>query len=129
MGHGREVHSHAKSCTYKYEGAVGGYPDSIAQHLSRGLPSACGIDGTLSCCNLLGERGSYRILGTYPMTFGTSIYAVHFACSIVVHSEVLVQLLGSFNNLQALVIHKFLYVLVKKKCVIQPSRCPFRDLK
>ncbi|PNF36361.1 hypothetical protein B7P43_G18110 [Cryptotermes secundus] len=29
MGRGGEVHSHPKSCTYKYQGAVGGYPDGM----------------------------------------------------------------------------------------------------
>ncbi|PNF19980.1 hypothetical protein B7P43_G09970 [Cryptotermes secundus] len=54
MGRGGEVHSHPKSCTYKYQGAVGSYPDGMAQHLSRGLPSTCGIDATSSCCTSLG---------------------------------------------------------------------------
>jgi hypothetical protein len=40
--------------THKCQGAVGGYPDSMAQHLSRGLPSTCGIDATSSCCTLPG---------------------------------------------------------------------------
>jgi hypothetical protein len=31
MGRGGEVHSHPKSCAYKYQGAVGGYPDGMAQ--------------------------------------------------------------------------------------------------
>jgi hypothetical protein len=54
MGHGGEVHSGQRSYTYKYQGAVCGYPDGIAQHLSRGLPFTCGIDAMSSCCTLPG---------------------------------------------------------------------------
>jgi hypothetical protein len=69
MGRGGEIHSHPKSGTYKYQGAVGGYPDCMAQHLSRVLLSTFGIDAMSTCCTLPAS-----ILGTYPMTFGTSVY-------------------------------------------------------
>lgn len=43
MGYSGEVCLHVKSCSFKY-GAVNSYQAGMAQHLSRDLPTACGID-------------------------------------------------------------------------------------
>jgi hypothetical protein len=66
---GGEVHLNPRSCTYKYQGAVGCCPDGMAQHLSRGLPSTCGIETTSSCCTSPGYKGSYLSHGLRHLSY------------------------------------------------------------
>ncbi|KAG9481842.1 hypothetical protein GDO78_010851 [Eleutherodactylus coqui] len=69
---GGEVHSHPRSCSYKYYRAVGGYPDGSTslQTSFIHLRNRCHIE----LLHFPGLKGALHDICSCPMSFGMSVY-------------------------------------------------------